>query len=215
MAILVDSIVREAQERIDTERKIVLEASALASNAASIEIRHLQEQNARLVHLLQNERSKADLAKDQLVKRISDLLSDFVSARDRSLRDTFTEISGENEKAEACLSSFADEHLQKMENVVTRGQEWHVNLDKRAGEGKRLRDGTLKASLNLTFQVAFCLTWSVDAEQLEQRVTRRIDKHPELCDHFLVFVLDFSRTANKCTKCSKYRWCALRHGHPQ
>lgn len=145
MSVLVDSIMREAQEHIDLERKAVLEAKALADNAANEEISRLQDQNAYLIRLVQNERAKSENAKDELLKHVSGLLGDFVTERDRSLREALANAVESNEKGEGAMSHFANEHVDRVELVVTRGQEFSMSLDKKGGEHKRLRDGALKA----------------------------------------------------------------------
>jgi kinesin family member 11 len=144
MSMLVDTVIREAQEHIDRERKCIVEAKTLADTAASDEIARLKDQNSYLAQLLQTERAKSERAKDELIKRISGLLGDFVSERDRSLRESFADVSEGNEKTQSVLTDFNEEHAQRVDGVVSRGQEWSVGLEKKAGENKRLRDGSLK-----------------------------------------------------------------------
>ncbi|KAI0035071.1 kinesin motor domain-containing protein, partial [Vararia minispora EC-137] len=157
MSLLVDGILREAQEHIDRECKSVLEAKALAEVAAKDEVRRLKEQNAHLARLLQAERTKSEKAKDDLIKRISGLLGDFVSDRDRSLREAFADISEGNEKAQGALASFETEHGQLVDGLTARGKDWSVGLEKKTGENKRLRDGSLKSlnAINNTLRDGF------------------------------------------------------------
>ncbi|TFY60095.1 hypothetical protein EVG20_g7553, partial [Dentipellis fragilis] len=145
MANLVEGIIREAQQHVKVENKLVLEAKAVAETAANEEIRRLQDQNAYLIRLLQSEKAKSERAKDELIKRISGLLGDFVTERDRSLREAVSDIKDSNEKAEGAMAHFADEHLQKVDSAVTKGQEWNMTLEKKGGENKRMRDGALKS----------------------------------------------------------------------
>lgn len=144
MSSLIESIIREAQDHIETERKAAEEAQLLASTASGEEIHRLQEQNAYLFCLLESERIKSERAKDDLIKRISGLLGEFVNERDRSLREAVTDISEGNERGEEVMTHFGEEHGKKVEAIVTRGQEWNAGLAKKSGEGKRLRDGGLK-----------------------------------------------------------------------
>ncbi|THH16360.1 hypothetical protein EW146_g4276 [Bondarzewia mesenterica] len=127
MGALVETVIREALEHIEVERKSMLEAKALADTATNNEIHRLQEQN------------------DDLIKRISGLLGDFVTERDRSLREAFMDVTDSNEKGERAMASFVDQHVSKVEGVVVRGHEWSVGLEKKGGENKRLRDGALKS----------------------------------------------------------------------
>lgn len=146
MSSLIESIIREAQDHIETECKAAEEAQLLASAASNEEIRRLQEQNAYLVSLLETEKVKSERAKDDLIKRISGLLGEFVNERDRSLREAVTDISEGNERGEEVMVQFGEDHGKTVEGIVTRGQEWAPVLSKKGGEGKRLRDGALKVS---------------------------------------------------------------------
>lgn len=149
MGSLIETIVREAQEHVEIERKSVLDTKVLADSAANDEIARLQEQNAHLADLLENERVKSERARDDLIQRISGLLGDFVVDRDRSLREAFTDITESNVKAEGAMASFIGEHVNRVEGVVVRGLEWSAGLEKKGGEGKRLRDGALKVRHNI------------------------------------------------------------------
>lgn len=149
MSSLIESIIREAQDHIETECKAAEEAQLLASAASNEEIRRLQEQNAYLVSLLETEKVKSERAKDDLIKRISGLLGEFVNERDRSLREAVTDISESNERGEEVMVQFGEDHGKKVEGIVTRAQEWAPVLSKKGGEGKRLRDGALKVSFFL------------------------------------------------------------------
>ena len=146
MSALVECVVREAQEHIDLERKAVLDAKVLADNVAHEEIRRLQNQNAFLVRLLQNEKAKSELAKDELIKRISGLLGEFVNERDQGLREAVSHATESNDQGDEAMARFQEEHVHYVEGVVTRGQEWYISMDKKGGEGKRLRDGALKVT---------------------------------------------------------------------
>ncbi|KAI0062278.1 kinesin-domain-containing protein [Artomyces pyxidatus] len=145
MASLVQGVIRDAQERLTLERKSVLETKILVESATASEVRHLREQNARLVRMLQSEKAKSDRAKDELIKRVSGLLGEFVSERDRSLRESLTDITDGNTKAEGAMTLFAGDHLRRVEGVVARGQEWSADLEKKGPSSKRLRDGALKS----------------------------------------------------------------------
>ncbi|KAI0322237.1 P-loop containing nucleoside triphosphate hydrolase protein [Amylostereum chailletii] len=168
MSQLVETIVREERENIDREHKAILEAKTLTEATANEEMRHLQEQNVYLAQLLQTERAKSDRAKDDLIKRISSLLGDFVVDRDRSLKDAFADISDGNKKAHGALAAFTDEHSQRTQGIVTRGQDRILTLETSSGENKRLRDGSLKAlnAVNNTLRDGFANIQSTTATSL-------------------------------------------------
>jgi hypothetical protein len=179
MSLLVDTILREAQEHIDRERKSVLDAKALAEAAAGDEIRRLKEQNAHLARLLQAERSKSEKAKDDLIKRISGLLGDFVSDRDRSLREAFADIEEGNEKAQGALKEFSTEEVAIADGVAARGKEWALGLEKKAGENKRLRDGSLKVRTLTCWPGLEAYVPSVPQRD-QQQPPRRLCEHPDV-----------------------------------
>lgn len=149
MSSLIDNIIREAQDHIESEHKASEEAQLLTSTAAHEEIRRLQEQNAYLVRLLETEKVKSERSKDELIKRISGMLGDYANERDRSLREAVADISEGNQRGEEVMRQFGEEHAKKIGSIATRGEVWSVELGKKGGDGKRLRDGGLKVSLPL------------------------------------------------------------------
>jgi len=149
MGSLVDTIVREAREYVDSERETVLKAKALANTAANTEIGHLREQNALLTKLLESEKLKAEKAKDELIQRVSSLLGEFTSARDRSLREAVSHVQAGNAKAEEEMAQFGRKHNGMMDNMAARSAESATSMERRGTEGKRTRDGALKVGLML------------------------------------------------------------------
>ncbi len=122
------------------------EAKALGDSTSNAEIARLQQQNALLTSLLESERIQSDRAKEELVTRITSLLGNFNAERDRRLRETFSEMTESNATAEAGMKKLGKDQGQRLEAVIGKGREWGGALEKRAGEGKRLRDGGFKVS---------------------------------------------------------------------
>jgi kinesin family member 11 len=77
MAALIDTTVRDSCEFFESQRKSSAEAQALVLKATSAHIANLQEQNARLMRLLEAERERADRLKEEL------LLEFWTGCRDR------------------------------------------------------------------------------------------------------------------------------------
>jgi kinesin family protein 11 len=146
MGSLVNTIIRDAREYVDSERESVLQAKALASTAANAEVSRLREQNAHLTKLLESEKIKAEKAKDELIQRVSGLLGEFTSARDRSLREVVSQVQAGNAKAETQMLQFGTKHGEVMDGMVARGRDSTVSMERRGTEGKRTRDGALKVS---------------------------------------------------------------------
>ncbi|KZT67731.1 kinesin-domain-containing protein [Daedalea quercina L-15889] len=141
---VIDTVLREAQTYVATERKLLQEAKTMADNTTNAEILRLQHQNALLIRLLEAEKAKADRAKDELIKRVSGLLGDFTAERDRSLREAFSAMTESNASAEQEMVRLGQEHGKRLEDAVGRGKQWSTELEKRGAESKRTRDGGIK-----------------------------------------------------------------------
>jgi kinesin family protein 11 len=89
---------------------------------------------------------KSEKAKDQLISRISGLLGEFTSERDRSLRDAFEEMHNKNVIGEGEMEKCGNENGERIVNVIRAGEDWGNSLTRRGGESKRLRDGAFKVS---------------------------------------------------------------------
>jgi kinesin family member 11 len=146
IGLLVDTVIREAREYVDSERESVLQAKTLANIAANTEIGRLREQNMLLTKLLEAEKLKAEKAKDDLIQRVSGLLGEFTSARDRSLREAVSHVQAGNAQAEEEMVQFRKKHDEMMDGMVAIGGESAASMERRSTEGKRTRDGALKVS---------------------------------------------------------------------
>ncbi|KDQ60800.1 hypothetical protein JAAARDRAFT_204605 [Jaapia argillacea MUCL 33604] len=145
MTAIVETVVREAYSHVEAERKSLQEAKNLAESTVNAEVLRLREQNASLSRMLESEKVKSQRAKDDLIERVSGLLSSFTSERDRSLRETISQVQLENAGSEAEIMRFGEAHGQKIDEASERGKEWRVSVERRSVEGKRTRDGALKA----------------------------------------------------------------------
>lgn len=145
---ITETVLEEAQDYIETERKSLQEAKAIADSTSKTEIIRLQQQNALLNRLLESERGKAERAQEELLKRISGLLGTFVTERDRSLREAFSEMTDSNTNAEAGMVKLGKDQGERLDAVVDKGMEWSTALNKREGELKRTRDGAFKVKLS-------------------------------------------------------------------
>lgn len=155
MGSLIDNIVRDAREFIVSENESIIQAKALAEVAEKTEIARLREQNALLAKLLESEKIKAEKAKGELIQRVSGLLGEFTSARDRSLREAVSYVQAGNEKAEKEMLIFGTKQGEIMEELLVQGNESAVSFEKRGADGKRTRDGSLKVSLSCLFQTIY------------------------------------------------------------
>ncbi|OSX65083.1 hypothetical protein POSPLADRAFT_1133699 [Postia placenta MAD-698-R-SB12] len=141
---LAETILKEAQEHVASERKMLQESKSSADTATSAEILRLQQQNALLTRLLESEQQKAERLKEELIKNISGLLGEFIAKQDHSRREAFSEMAESNNTAEQEMTQLMQEQGQRLENAIARGRQWSVDLERRGAEGKRTRDGGIK-----------------------------------------------------------------------
>jgi kinesin family member 11 len=153
MAVLIQSVIHETQEYMAVERKHSAEAKLIAESQAEEQIRHLKEQNAQLVRLLQQEKSKSERMKNDLVQRVSSLFNEFVAERDKSLEGAVARIKEENSQMESNLNDVTEQYSRKADDILMRNQELGASLEKKGEQCKRLRDGAFKVILAYVF---FC-----------------------------------------------------------
>ena len=137
---------QEAQDYITAERKSLQEAKAMAETTAKAEVTRLQQQNAQFMHLLESQKAKSERLRDELLKSISGQFKSFTLEQDRGWREAVAEMTESNSTAEAGMVKMRNEQSRRLDVVMNKGSEWNTTLEKRAGEGKRLRDGGFKAS---------------------------------------------------------------------
>ncbi|TFK54864.1 kinesin-domain-containing protein [Heliocybe sulcata] len=141
---LLEKTLSEAHAHVESERVAMSEMKAMTDAAAAREVARLREQNTTFAKLLESERNKGQRAKDELLERVSGLLSSFAAERDRSLRESFQALQAQNTAAEALTAQLGDEVGCKAEERAATGKEWRGSLETRQVEGTRTRDGAYK-----------------------------------------------------------------------
>jgi kinesin family member 11 len=143
MGVLIESVVREAREYMDAERKAALDAKSFASAAADVEVARLREQNTMLTQLLESERAKNERAQVELLQRIAGLLSEFAAGRDQGWRDAVQKVKEANVRSESKLVEFGERHGRTMDEMVERAGNASKIAEKRCVEGRKSRDAAL------------------------------------------------------------------------
>ncbi|KAF8077927.1 kinesin 2 [Lyophyllum atratum] len=144
MVSLINTVVQETSDFLDTELENVRQANTLAAEASSGEMNRLTQQNEALMKMLEVERLKGNKAKDELIQRVSGLLGDFTAERDRSLRDAVGVVQEGSRQGKEKLKVFMEKHVEMTDQMESDGVEVAHLLQRRRGEGKRTRDGALK-----------------------------------------------------------------------
>ena len=110
---------RQATNDIARESQAISEVKILANTAASEEIARLKQQNEELSRLLDRGRVDAEKAKDELVKRVSGLLADFLNERQVFLRTTIEDVQAETLRPQ----SHANQRLKNSRDLVRHGKQ--------------------------------------------------------------------------------------------
>ncbi|KAG6909696.1 hypothetical protein DXG01_015897 [Tephrocybe rancida] len=171
MISLIDNVVNSAAEFIATERENIEQAKEIVIDTSQKEINRLKRQNEALVKMLDAEKIKGDKAKDELIQRVSGLLGEFTTERDRSLREAAGVVQEWNREGEEEMKTFMSRHGDLMEQMETVGAEVEENFEQRRREGKRTRDGAFK-TINTT-KAAF----SSDVKALEKTLSASVSSY--------------------------------------
>lgn len=131
------------------------EAKNLAKSTADSEVARLQQQNLLLARLLEQEKQNADRARDELIQRVSALLGDFATERNRSLKESFSEMTQSNAMAKEEMVQLGQVQGQHLDGVMTQGTEWNTSLDKRVAENKKVKEGGLKVVFSSSVTVLY------------------------------------------------------------
>ena len=139
-----EAVIREASDHIDAERDMAHQAKTLVISTTQNEITRLRQQNELLSKTLEAERMRTSTGKDELIQRISSLLSEFTSQREKSLTDAVHVFQDRNNKGEAAMQTLVEGHSSIMEKMENDGVLIMEALRRRGAEGKRTRDGAFK-----------------------------------------------------------------------
>lgn len=141
---ILESTIREATQLIETERQSMLQAQTFVNEAADVEIRRLSQQNETLVRLLEAERLKADRAKDDVIQQVARLMGDYAKERNKGLKDAFGAVQSSNGKAQEEMELFRQRYGDASEVMDGQCSAALASLEKRSGNAKRTRDGSLQ-----------------------------------------------------------------------
>ncbi|KAG5342766.1 hypothetical protein C0989_008716 [Termitomyces sp. Mn162] len=171
MLTLAESVIGSAVDYITTEHENIQKTNEMTANVSQEEISRLKHQNDALIRMLNTERAKGDKAKDDLIRRVSNLLGEFTAERDRSLREAANVVLESNRQAEEEIKEYLKNHGESMEKMESVGVKLGKHLEQRRREGKRTIDSAFKA-INTT-KAAF----TGDIRELENAVSGSISSY--------------------------------------
>ncbi|KAF8590615.1 kinesin-domain-containing protein [Ramaria rubella] len=131
MGTVLQSVIREAHEYVETERGAAADFGLLVKESTDMELDYLRQQNMLLTQLLHVERAKSERARDGLIQRISGLLEEYTETRDQSLREAVELVHQNVSARENTVDQFLSEHSRHVEAGIKRRRDWDASLEKR------------------------------------------------------------------------------------
>ena len=122
---LLDTTVLDVQGFLKEERQALRTMKDLAETSTHEKVSHLKQQNEILAQMLVNERKDAEMAKSDLIQRVSGLLGEFMQKRDESLRGSVESLQNSNMEAKALLISTFGRQVDVHQDAMQR----NTNLD--------------------------------------------------------------------------------------
>ncbi|TDL27500.1 kinesin-domain-containing protein [Rickenella mellea] len=127
---LIDVLLRDTQAHIEMERKATQEHAETVNRHVNDEVVRLQEQNEKLLSLLESETTKAANMRSELIQRINSLLVDFSEQRDNSLRNAVFGFTNDNESAADTMRTHQQVQIAQIDESIARGMQLSSSLEK-------------------------------------------------------------------------------------
>lgn len=141
---VLDSILHDIQQYIKDVLSSLEQSQRLANDAAQAEITHLRQQNENLIQILKEEKIKADLAKEMVMHRMSELLDVFMNEQYSRMEINMDGLRDNNRKAEKALGSYLQQQTALIGDISDSGNFLRTTLQTKGESTKRTRDGAFK-----------------------------------------------------------------------
>jgi kinesin family protein 11 len=141
---VLDSILRGIQQYIKDVLSSLEQSQRLANDAAQVEITRLRQQNENLIQILKEEKIKADLAKEMLMHRMSELLDVFMTEQQLRMQVNVNGLCDNNRQAEMALGSYLQQQTALIGDMSDSGNSLRTTLQDQGESTKRMRDGAFK-----------------------------------------------------------------------
>lgn len=143
---VLDTVLHEAQQYIKDVLASLEQSRQLANDATQAEVVHLRQQNENLIQMLKNEKIKADMAKEMLLHRMSEMLDVFMNEQYSRLEVNIKGLRDSNVKAQDNLESYLQQQGGLADRIAGSGKSLRTTLQGQGGSAKRTRDGAFKVS---------------------------------------------------------------------
>ena len=151
---LIESVIREAEDFVNKERKSALEAKSLASKTSNAEIARLRQQNTLLTRLVESEHAASERATNEVVLQVAEILAGVDAAREERLKEVTEKVREGNDGGETDLLEFERKHNDIADNMVVRGKEVLKALEKKGAEGKKTKQAALTVGRFIVIQAS-------------------------------------------------------------
>ncbi|KAH8833599.1 P-loop containing nucleoside triphosphate hydrolase protein [Flagelloscypha sp. PMI_526] len=141
---IVDEMVTELNAYAVSVQASSESSRSLTSSHAQQEIARLKEQNVRLEQLVSDERVRGERMRDDVVQRVNGMLSEFLTEKDRRLRESIGYEVAQNVEDVQSLGTLSKAQHDIVEGISSQSVTVQQGAKKRNGEMKRLRNGAVK-----------------------------------------------------------------------
>ena len=137
---LLDTAVLDVQGFLKEERQALRAMKDLAETSTHGKVTHLKQQNEILAQMLVNERKDAEMAKSDLIQRVSGLLGEFMQKRDESLRESVESLQNSNVEAKALLISTFGQQVDIHQDAMQRNTNLDSGLGRSGAQAEEARE---------------------------------------------------------------------------
>jgi kinesin family protein 11 len=190
MADLYLSSLKVTRDQLTQDRKSLEDVQSITQEAMQKELGKVNDQNARLQLLLEEEKEKADGMREKMVKNISQMLVNFAQERQDSMQNAFTEINEGNAARRGQVQLYSDAHSSKLDGLLESNRASRENVKERekAAKGQKMKS---EAGMNQLDNELQALTTEVcngsqgalqDLQQTVKSVQVHSGKLREICE---------------------------------
>ncbi|PWN27489.1 kinesin-domain-containing protein [Jaminaea rosea] len=190
MAELISQMGKQTQQHVAEQGQQLEELRGEVEQAAQREVEGLKEQNAALVAMLEEERSRAAVSREALAKSIGELLLAHTEERDRSLSTAVDSLRTKSAAAEDSVATSAQSHDARLASLGKRSADHASAIEEREKQARKYRkrgeaalesgDEAVKTSLaSWSQRVEACTQGTGSAMEEHEKATRQAQKEAE------------------------------------
>lgn len=114
-------------------------------NSTRLQVSRLQHQNEELAKLVRSEKTAADAMRNEVMQHVSKILQKYGEARDSTLRETTTKLSGNLTDGQKELEKLRLNHGNGINNILSGHKDLLGRTDAKANNGRRAGEDASRA----------------------------------------------------------------------